>query len=77
MRNTYLYRIDVTYPQGSRTYGWEPPGWDGDNADPEGAFRWPVNRLYLSPANAEHRAALFRRYGAQATIHRSDKVTWT
>ena len=85
-RPVYVYKLAVTYPPGSREYGWEPPGWgagseaylDGyvTNPDDPGEFRWPRERLYLSRSGANAGADLFRKYGATAEIVRSERVTW-
>lgn len=77
-----IYRLAVTYPEGSREPGWQPPGWE--SYDPSSPlhdtewqdFRWPRERKYLSKPGAEHGASVFRRYGATVTIERSDPVTW-
>lgn len=81
---THVYRLQVTYPPGSLEYGWEPPepsGWAPERSfTPEGedddVFRWPQNRLCLTLGTAKRRAKLFRTYGAEVTIERSDLVTW-
>jgi hypothetical protein len=80
---SYVYRLVVTYPEGSLEWGWEPPGWERypeDHfyvPDDEGVeFRWPANRLCLSPATAKRRADLFRKYGATVEIVRSLPVEW-
>lgn len=81
---TRVYRLNVTYPPGSLEYGWEPPelsGWapvlsftpEGEGDD---VFRWPQNRACLTLGTAKRRAKLFRKYGAEVTIERSDPVTW-
>ena len=79
-RPVYVYRLDITYPPGSREWGWEPPGWviSGPNGfeDDPGEFRWPPERLLLSASGAKRRAELFRGYGATVEIVRSERVTW-
>jgi hypothetical protein len=76
---TRVYRLNVTYPPGSLEPGWEPPGWTitGPNGyEDRPDFRWPRERLYLSRSGAKTGADLFRKYGAEVTIERSDPVTW-
>ena len=79
-RPVYVYRLDITYPPGSRERGWEPPGWviSGPNGyeDDPGEFRWSRERAFLSPSGAKHAADLFRGYGATVEIVRSERVTW-
>lgn len=82
MRATYLYRVRVIkYPEGSEVYGWAPENWEPyiDGADPfadEAVFSWPNQRQYLSKKNADGRAELFRKYGAEVVVERSDPITW-
>jgi hypothetical protein len=83
---THVYRLAVQYPPGSLEPGWAPPGWspeehritsDGpDGGWDSGEFRWPRERQYLSRSGANTGAGLFREYGAEVTIERSDPVTW-
>lgn len=78
---TRVYRLVVEYPPGSLDRGWEPRGWEPEPGpyipEQEGPeFRWPANRLCLTPATARRRADLFRRYGATVTVEVSDPVTW-
>ena len=85
-RPVRVYRLDITYPEGSRRPGWEPEGWEpgdyqittGDDAGSweRGEFRWPAERSYLSPAGAEHRAGLLRKWGAKVTVVPSLPVQW-
>lgn len=86
-RRTYLYRLNVQLPPGSDEPGWEPPGWSDDPEhkvqDPETGgyetadFSWPALRAYLSPAAANRRATLLRRYGAVVTVERSEPIAWS
>lgn len=79
MSATRVYRLDVTYPPGSLVPGWEPAGWDPEPApydEDRERFRWPVNRLCLTPTTAKRRAALFRSYGAQVEIVPSKPIEW-
>ncbi len=77
-----VYRLDVTYPPGSRRPGWQPAGWESRWAPgpiPDGEadyFRWPAERRFLSRSGAMKRAALLRSYGAEVTVVASDPVTW-
>jgi hypothetical protein len=83
---TRVYRLAVTLPEGSDAPGWEPPGWEPDDyritSGPDAGawdshpFRWPANRLCLSPGTAKRRAAIFRKYGATVVIEASEPVTW-
>lgn len=75
-RPTYVYRLDVLYPEGSNAPGWEPPGWEPDNPEYEEAFRWPAVRLYLSRSGALARAKLLESYGAKVQIVPSCAVDW-
>jgi hypothetical protein len=92
-RPTYLYRLEIVYPEGSvfdperpedrRWLDWEPENWQGwggewdGNPDHDDSFRWPRTRLFLSQTAAKRRAELFEKYGAKVTIERSEAVTWT
>jgi hypothetical protein len=81
---TRVYRLVVEYPPRSREPGWEPPGWEPVRILGESEsfgeygeeFRWPANRLCLSAATASRRAQIFRKYGAEVTVERSEPVTW-
>jgi hypothetical protein len=83
---TRVYRLHVTYPEGSHApdgipvAGWEPPGWQpGAAYDPEegpAPFSWPRLRLYLSRNGAEARARWFREFGATVEIEESRPVEW-
>jgi hypothetical protein len=80
---SFLYRVRVIkYPEGGEEYGWEPENWEppwepnGDPNVPEPVFSWPHQRQYLSRSNALRRADLFRKYGAEVVVERSDKITW-
>ena len=78
-QKTHVYRLDITYPPGSTTPGWEPEGWDDDehnNSGENGWFRWPKERMFLSASGAENRAGLLRHYGAAVSIRRSKPVEW-
>lgn len=83
-RAVYVYRLDVTYPEGSTAPDWYPEGYtpeEGYESD-TGArydlpFRWPRNRLYLSGGAAEARAKWLRKFGAHAVVVRSRAVEWS
>jgi hypothetical protein len=86
-RKVYVYKLDVTYPEGSLEPGWVPANW----MDPEilarmtrrqrrrhkkEEFRWPREHLFLSASGANERAWWLRACGATAVVRRSDPVTW-
>ncbi len=75
-----LYRLDVTYPEGSDAYDWEPPGWAPEySPDPysDDRFVWPTaKRLYTSKSGARTRARLLESYGATVRIVASEPVVW-
>jgi len=78
-----VYRLHVTYPEGSFEPEWEPPGWEPDYwVDPDtGAhepmpFRWPAERLFLSRSAAQRRAVQLRSYGAKVEVEESEPVVW-
>lgn len=91
-RDVFLYRLDVTYPEGSQRPGWEPPDWreglaedigragqgglSGCGADWCADFTWPRRRLYVSKTAARARKRLLERFGATVTIERSLPVEW-
>ena len=43
-RNRYVYRLDITYPPGSRIAGWMPPNWR-DIAGAYGVHHWPAEEM--------------------------------
>ena len=82
-----VYRLVITYPEGSHVPGWRPACWD----DPRflatlttrqrreckrARFQWPRERLFLSSSGAYGRAAVLRWYGARVEILASDPVAW-
>ncbi len=76
---TYVYRLHITYPEGSRREGWHPQGWEPDvYLHEEGwrPFSWPQEREFLSRSGADHRAGVLRGYGARVTIEQSKPVQW-
>jgi hypothetical protein len=79
-RPRYAYVLDVTYPEGSFTFGWAPEDWVapyqfGPNDELDG-FRWPSLRPYFSLSGATKRANLLRKYGAEVTVIRSLPMEW-
>jgi hypothetical protein len=86
---TRVYRLVVTYPDGSHDAdgvpvpGWQPvDGWmprphpqEGFGEGPE-PFSWPKVHLYLSQRGAALRADLLRSYGAAVEIQVSKPVEW-
>jgi len=80
-----VYRLKVTYPEGSHdehglpVLDWHPPGWVPDIYDPEEGpqpFGWPRVRAYLSLSGAVKRANLFRSFGATVEFEASKPVEW-
>ena len=84
---TYVYRLIIAYPEGSREPGWRPALW----SDPaylarlsgrarrqlrRARFRWPRERLFLSASSAWSRAWTLADYGAKVSIRRSEPVAW-
>ena len=80
MRSKRVYRLDITYPPGSRALGWAPEGWEcpHEHGYDEGcaAFSWPLERLYLSWDGAHKRAKLLRNHGAEVAVATSLPVQW-
>lgn len=80
-RPTFVYRLDVTLPEGAHAWdfapeNWQAPEWSG-NPDEDSSFRWPrYDRVYLSASGARTRADLLRSYGAKVEIVRSQEVKW-
>ena len=88
MSDLRLYRLHVTYPEGSHAWGWEPKGWADDPAnglpyssDPDDEdyipFSWPAVKVYQSRKGASGRANLLRRFGATVRIEESEPITWS
>lgn len=81
-RRVHVFRLEVEYPPGSRSPGWQPMAWEPpdewrslvDESSP--GFRWPRERLFLSATAARARAELLEGYGAAVTIKRSAPVAW-
>lgn len=82
-RKLYVWRLEIEYPYNKPGY---PPThdvygmpidepddfWNAGYRSSEGEWwHWPRNRLYLSLAGAQRRAALFERYGCRVMICRS------
>lgn len=80
MNRVYVYRLDITYPEGSDDLGWEPEGkwWEhqrsGYPPGPDVEFHWPAEHLYLSSSGANKRAVMLRAWGATVTVMRSKPV---
>ena len=79
---TYVYRLDVTLPDGSDEPGWHPDGWvaqEWDDADGHYVqeFKWPRKRQCLSLTTANRWAQQLRSWGATVRICRSEPVVWT
>lgn len=79
-RPTYVYRLNVIYPEGvdwrNPPEGWMPMVVDGPEGQDIQTFTWPTRRHYMSREGAEDRARLLRGWGCTVTIERSDPVTW-
>jgi hypothetical protein len=89
-RTRYVYRLDITYPPNSFPFredwdpAWHPNGYTPTPVNEMGrrwdlaiaAFEWPRERVFLSQSGAEHRADVFRQYGATVTVVRSNPITW-
>ena len=78
---TFVYRLDVTLPEGADAPGWCPDGWMPqvwDDADGRYVqeFRWPRKRHCLSLSTANRWAQQLRSWGATVTIRRSEPVVW-
>lgn len=84
-RNVRVFRLEITYPEGSREPSWRPYGWEHylrslpvlkrRRLRREG-FRWPRERMFLSSSSAYERACLLQAFGADVEVFRSDPVTW-
>jgi hypothetical protein len=87
---SFVYRLDITKPDGADAPGWEPSEWcdichehdwlEHDWNDDWGSrrtppFSWPRRRHYLSRAAAEGRADYLRRCGASVHIT-IGRVVW-
>ena len=84
-RNVRVFRLEITYPEGSRLPGWVPERWESwlRSLPPlqrrqarKAGFRWPRERMFLSSSSAYERAWLLRAFGAEVEVLRSDPVTW-
>lgn len=69
-----MYRLIVTYPE--KPILPEEDSYQRARYETTGFFSWPKNRDYLSLNGAEHRASLFRMYGATVEIVKSRPVVW-
>jgi len=87
-RRICLYRLDVTYPEGSDDPEWEPADWETICEEREmadhyyGAVKypewsgWPTPRIYRTRSGAERRRDYLERCGAKVVIHQSLPVEW-
>lgn len=83
MSSVRIWRLMISYPEGSTEPGWRPSGWAEQSLPARlrhglrrTRFRWPRERMFLSASGASRRAGLLRRYGATVDIQPSDPVTW-
>lgn len=89
-KQVYVYRLDITYPEGSREPGWKPALWQDKEFVKTlplkvrammvlrpARFKWPRERMYMSSDAAWARAFFLKSCGASVTILRSQPVTWT
>lgn len=92
-RPRYVYRLKITFPDGSMdANGFPVPGWRpkadvlGNPIDPEealrleswsGAVKWPRVRDYLSEKGAHDRAWLFEKWGCLVEVVRSAPVDFS
>jgi hypothetical protein len=81
MRPTYVWKLDVEYPEGAHYGGWAPEGWHPDDeylhrfATDE--FIWPsVKSVYASRSGAVDRANLLESYGAKVRLLCSAPLTF-
>lgn len=84
-RPVYVYRLEISYPEGSDAPGWLPPRWDQyvrklplrtRRKVRRTGFRWPRERMFLSSSGAYGRAAQLIRFGCDVEIIRSDAVSF-
>ncbi len=76
-RPVRVYRLAITYPEGSGELGWQPDGWDPEETPwTDGWFRWPAERTYLSLKGARFRAGQLEKWGAKVTVEPSLPVEW-
>lgn len=80
---TRVYRLDITYPEGSDAPGWQPAGWTAGDPGTRGGpeledcwFGWPAEHLYLSRSGSARRAEILRGYGCDVNIVVSFPVMW-
>jgi len=82
-----IYRLAITYPEGSHEPGWRPASYDDPRflatltarqrrEHKKRPFQWPRERQFLSSSGAYGRAMVLRWYGAQVEVLASDPVTW-
>lgn len=78
MKQTYVYRLVVKYPEG---VDWRnpPEGWEariGGIEDGDQEFSWPRRRNFLSKGGADNLARLLREWGCAVEVERSKPVEW-
>jgi hypothetical protein len=82
-----VYRLVITYPEGSRRPGWRPACWSDPRflatltakqrrALARQEFAWPRERRFLSSSGAYGRANLLRWYGAEVDVKASAPVRY-
>jgi len=81
-----VYRLVIAYPAGSDDPDWKPACWGALLRDIKDrgrrrevrarGFRWPRERMFLSPSAAYHRASLLTWFGAVVEVQASEPVTW-
>jgi hypothetical protein len=87
VRQCRVYRLEITYPEGSDAPGWVPACWPELLASIKDrarrrelrrrGFRWPRERLFLSASGAYKRAGLLTVFGATVFVDASWPVTWS
>lgn len=90
-RSTYVYMLDVKYPEGSEDPDWMPEVFEDEETtrvftDHLGRDQftnsgwtwrgWPRERKYLTRGPAQRRAFFLRLFGCEVTILRSAPVSW-
>jgi hypothetical protein len=87
-RQVYIYRLVVTLPEGSESWGWEPDNWAAwckdhgwmayDREEGVTTFSWgryTRRKHFMSNGAAERRAKWLREFGATVVVQRSLPVT--
>jgi hypothetical protein len=81
MSPTYVWKLDVEYPERAHYRGWEPKDWHPTDEYlhqfKTDEFIWPsVQRFYASRSSAVNRANLLESYGAKVRLLRSAPLTF-